>query len=272
MADFNAQNAMNQFNAANQFANSQFNAGAQNQFGLADFNAQNAMNQFNAAAADRAALYNTQNFNNAINQNAAYDMQAQLANQAAGMQGQQLNNAMASQLFGQGMGGFQLGNTANQNMLQAGSMIDAINNMYLGSGSQMFQNQMNSPLNQLNAYIAALQGGHMGQGTQTQTYTPGLFDYMGLGAQLGSAYLGRPAASDIRLKENVQPFMTIDGVKLYTWDWNETAHNIGVDDQPTIGVIADELMQTHPDAVSAGEDGYLRVDYRRVPELTEGLQ
>jgi hypothetical protein len=144
--------------------------------------------------------------------------------------------------------------------------------MFLQQGQGMFQNQMMSPLNQLGAYLSALQGGQMGQGTTTGTYQPGLFDYLGMGSNLGSAYLMGPKGSDIRLKENIEPFMTLNGVKLYTWDWNEKAHDIGVDDQPAIGVIADELMQTHPDAVSAGEDGYLRVDYTRVPELTEGLQ
>lgn len=271
LADFAAQNAMNQFNTGQANQVGMFNAGQANANNLARFQAQNAMNQFNASAADRAALYNAQNYNNALNQNAAYEMQAQLANQGADFTAQNINNAMAGQLFNQGMQGFGLGNQANQNLLQAGGVIDAINNMYLQQGQGMFQNQMMSPLNQLGAYLSALQGGQMGQGTTTQTYNPGMFDYLQMGAGLGSSYLGGKG-SDIRLKENIEPFMTINGVKLYTWEWNDKAHDIGVDDQPAIGVIADELMQTHPDAVSAGEDGYLRVDYTRVPELTEGLQ
>jgi hypothetical protein len=72
-------------------------------------------------------------------------------------------------------------------------------------------------------------------------------------------------ASDIRLKEDIQLFDTMpNGVKLYTWRWNEEGKRIGADRYPGFGVLAQEIQETHPDAVSEGEDGYLLVNYRKV--------
>ena len=73
------------------------------------------------------------------------------------------------------------------------------------------------------------------------------------------------AASDERLKENVEYYDTMpNGVKVYTWDWNDTAKSLGVDNTPPFGVIAQEIMKTHTDAVTMGEDGYLRVNYGKI--------
>jgi hypothetical protein len=73
------------------------------------------------------------------------------------------------------------------------------------------------------------------------------------------------APSDIRLKEDIQLFDTMpSGVKLYTWRWNEEGKRIGADRYPGFGVLAQEIQETHPDAVSEGEDGYLLVNYRKV--------
>ena len=73
------------------------------------------------------------------------------------------------------------------------------------------------------------------------------------------------AASDERLKDNIELYDTMpNGVKVYTWEWNEKAKSIGADQTPPFGVIAQEIMKTHPDAVIEGEDGYLRVNYGKI--------
>ncbi len=73
-----------------------------------------------------------------------------------------------------------------------------------------------------------------------------------------------PFFSDIRLKENVMKVDETDsGVGWYTWSWNDTAKAMGVDG-PTEGVIAQDLINVDPTAVSLGEDGYYRVDYSKV--------
>jgi len=66
--------------------------------------------------------------------------------------------------------------------------------------------------------------------------------------------------SDIRLKENVQPHSTSNGVNFYTWDWNDIAKDKGLDGS-SFGVIAQELEETHPHLVVRSDDGYRMVDY-----------
>ena len=71
--------------------------------------------------------------------------------------------------------------------------------------------------------------------------------------------------SDERLKENIEKYGELpNGVGLYTWDWNEKAVELGAEDLPTYGVIAQDARQYVPDAVWMGDDGYLRVDYSKV--------
>ena len=67
--------------------------------------------------------------------------------------------------------------------------------------------------------------------------------------------------SDIRLKENIEHYDTVDGVNYYTWDWNDKGKELGADQHPSIGVLAHEVLKTHPHAVTQGEDGYLKVNY-----------
>jgi len=67
--------------------------------------------------------------------------------------------------------------------------------------------------------------------------------------------------SDIRLKENIEHYDTVNGVNYYTWDWNDKGKALGADQHPSIGVLAHEVLKTHPHAVTQGEDGYLRVNY-----------
>lgn len=84
----------------------------------------------------------------------------------------------------------------------------------------------------------------------------------GTGGGWWPTWAGGP--SDIRLKENITQVGTLpNGVNWYTWDWNEVGKSIA-GDEPTQGVLAQELQKTHPSAVARGEDGYLRVNYSRI--------
>lgn len=69
--------------------------------------------------------------------------------------------------------------------------------------------------------------------------------------------------SDVRLKENIKEAGVINGVNFYTWNWTDEGKNIA-GDQVEFGVLAQEIMQTHPEAVVKGSDGYLRVNYGKV--------
>lgn len=91
-----------------------------------------------------------------------------------------------------------------------------------------------------------------------------LFDTLLGGAiKIGAAYAG---SSDVRLKENINHYDTLNGVKFYTWDWNDKAKEIGSDKFPTMGVIAQEVQKTHPDTVFEGPEGYLMVNYGKLKD------
>ena len=141
--------------------------------------------------------------------------------------------------------------------------IDALRNEFMREQQDPYQK------------LAALQGGAStiptGIGTTTATKTPGLFDYLTLAASnaegIGKAMAG---GSDIRLKDNVQPLENVGGVQFYSWDWNDEGKKVAHKDQPTFGVIADELQETHPHLVTRGGDGYLRVNYVGLAKELDG--
>lgn len=69
------------------------------------------------------------------------------------------------------------------------------------------------------------------------------------------------ALSDIRLKENITQVGTLaNGLGIYTWDW------IDDNNDPTRGVIAQEVLEVVPEAVVVADSGYLMVNYSH-PEL-----
>jgi len=111
--------------------------------------------------------------------------------------------------------------------------------------------------------LSALTGGAAGTAgaigqSQTSSSRPGFAQILG---GIGAAGQALSLFSDRRLKVNIRPAGRRNGISYYTWDWNDTARAIGVEGHPTYGVMADELMQTHPHLVRRGADGYLRVDY-----------
>ena len=72
--------------------------------------------------------------------------------------------------------------------------------------------------------------------------------------------------SDERLKENLVKvreadgsLCQIDGHQIYTWDWNEKGQEL-VKQTQGMGVIAQEVAETRPDAIIHDED-YMMVDY-----------
>ena len=81
----------------------------------------------------------------------------------------------------------------------------------------------------------------------------------GFGA-LGTGF-GGFGISDVRLKENIVSAGKISDVNFYRWDWNDKAKEIGVENHPTFGVMAQELEKSYPEYVVMGEDGYRRVNY-----------
>ena len=80
--------------------------------------------------------------------------------------------------------------------------------------------------------------------------------------KLGAAWI--TSSSDERLKENVEYYDTIKGVKYYTWDWNAEGKRVGADKYPSFGVIAQQVQRKYPKAVTVDKNGYLMVNYGEI--------
>jgi len=101
-------------------------------------------------------------------------------------------------------------------------------------------------------------GSAIGQGIMMQQL--GLFG--GGGAGLGG--ISVPAAfSDKRLKKNINKIGTLGEYNLYSWEWNDKGKEIA-GDTPTVGVIAQEVMEISPELVSIDSSGYMMVDYNKI--------
>jgi len=79
--------------------------------------------------------------------------------------------------------------------------------------------------------------------------------------------------SDQRLKDNVtpidDPLAKVLSISGNTYDWNEKSGKSGND----VGVIAQEVLEVLPQAVTTRDNGYLAVDYQRiVPLLVEAVK
>ena len=85
-----------------------------------------------------------------------------------------------------------------------------------------------------------------------------------VGSVIG-AVIGAIPWSDEKLKTNIKKIRKLkNGVNLYKWEWTEEAKKLGIGNNPTRGVLAQEVIKTHPQAVQLNPNGYLSVDYGRV--------
>ena len=79
------------------------------------------------------------------------------------------------------------------------------------------------------------------------------------GPSHGPIMSGGRHPSDVRLKEDIVPLARLDdGIGLYRFRYQ------GSDRTAYVGVLAQEVMQIVPAAVSSGRNGYLQVDYDRL--------
>ena len=107
------------------------------------------------------------------------------------------------------------------------------------------------------ATAALAQQAAIARGNQSASRTSGIFGALG---SIAGGFIA--ASSDIRLKTNIEKIGEFNSViDLYEWEWNEVAEKIGVNNQPTVGVLAQELIEYRPDLVLMADDGYFRVNY-----------
>lgn len=259
LADIAALNRAGEFGAAQdlqaQLANQQAQARAKEYYG----NQLLAKNQadLQAQLANQSAYLQGMGLSQ---QDAAMALKAQLANQQAQLSGAGLGLSAAQQLANLSNLGFGQGQAMQGGLAQMGAQQQAQQQAIMDAAQGLFQGFTNRP-NDILGILGSISGMYPGVTGQTSTSSPGLFDYLSMGAGLYGAYL----MSDARLKENIELVSkTEDGINLYTWDWNDEAKSLGADAQPPFGVLAQELEKTMPSAVMRGDDGYLRVDYSKV--------
>lgn len=114
--------------------------------------------------------------------------------------------------------------------------------------------QMTAANNNLSAYTSLAQtDAQMQQQNQA-----------GMGQLLGLA--GSLAFSDRRLKRDVVHIGTKDGLKVYSFRYDESLRS-RYGDARYIGYMADEIEHVVPEAVSRDERGYMLLDYTKLPSL-----
>jgi len=111
-------------------------------------------------------------------------------------------------------------------------------------------------------------------GTAGQIGTTALADIMGQRYAAGKQKAGSIGTaisaglklfpSDENLKTDIKKVGELDnGLGIYTWKWNAKAKELGVDNAPEVGVIAQEVQKVIPNAVH-NMNGYLAVNYSMV--------
>ena len=167
---------------------------------------------------------------------------------------------------GQGM----LGNQVNM-LNQLGQQGQATQQAALSRQFQGAQQLANEPLQRLQTGQALLAGSPMGGisgGTGTSAYQRGTYqDPSSFSKAAGAAgTIGTLVGmfSDSELKTNIKKVTDVEpNIGWYTWDWNDKAKELGIDAEPTEGVLAQEVLEVKPDAVVV-KDGYYAVDYAKV--------
>jgi hypothetical protein len=81
--------------------------------------------------------------------------------------------------------------------------------------------------------------------------------YNNLVGGAGSLFSSIIGKSDIRAKTNIVPVGVVDGHNIYEFDYIDPKDGVG----RNVGVMAQEVMQTRPDAVLRRADGMLMVNY-----------
>lgn len=114
----------------------------------------------------------------------------QLADTSANMNMQGWNSALGAAQQQQGMQsqlanqGFNFGQQLNQNQQQQGLSQQAMMQQLIDAAKNQWAGYSGAPQNALTLPMAAVGAANMGQQTQTQSQTPGLFNYLSLGASL----------------------------------------------------------------------------------------
>jgi len=202
-------------------------------------------------------------------------MQQMYANQTAQ---QQANNAIAQQQFANQLTGANLANQARQQgfgelAYQRNEPLNTLNAVRSGAQVQG-PSFVNAPQQAVTAgpdYLGATQAGYNAQlanfNAQQAAQANLNSGLMGLGGSLGAAAIMAPAMSDPRTKENIKAIGVLaNGLTLYSFEYKDEFKDHSLAGHGVhVGVMADEVEQVFPYAVSTLDDGYKVVNYGLLP-------
>jgi hypothetical protein len=203
---------------------------------------------------------------------------AQMANQGIPVGSEAYQNAARQFQQGQNdqrtsavVGGMQTGLQANQQQyaqnLGKYQLPLSVANSLKGLANPNYINPAQQATTTGADILGATQAGYnanMGAYNAQQAQQAGMMGgLMGLGGTLGAAYMLAPAASDIRMKENITPIGVADnGLTIYKYEYKPefkdhklAGHGVHY------GYMAQEVEQVFPYAVHTLNDGYKVVDY-----------
>ena len=190
-------------------------------------------------------------------------LQAQQLNQAAGLQGAGFQLGAQSQLGGMGLTGYNLAQTELDRFMANEAAKQGMQTGLYGQQIGQAQSFFGQPAQALGYVPSAISGLPYSQST-TAGMQPGVFDYLTLSAYAAPTLM---KLSDQQLKTDIKEIKTLDnGIKVVSWNWNQAGKKIADPNQPTIGVIAQQIAKIIPEAVKRHASGYLMVDYSH-PEL-----
>jgi len=159
-----------------------------------------------------------------------------------------------------------------------GGYGSSMSNSYAGSGAarqsaygsygnnltNIYSNQGANQINALTSAANARAAGQIGSANAfTNAVTQGVGLYgMNMQNQLMQAYLNK--GSDARIKENIRQVGVLDnGLNVYEYEYKPAYKDTWGHGQQ-IGVMAQEVEQLIPEAVSVHPDGYKMVDYSKI--------
>lgn len=169
--------------------------------------------------------------------------------------------------FQENMGrGSILGNMAGRGTLQSGAALKGLTEYSSNLASTTFDDYLTKLFQQSELGLGGLNliggTGGVSSGTSNSQSTGSSSSSKGIGKFLGTV-LGAAAASDPRLKKNVFRIGDVGEVGLYQFRYINDAG-------PYIGVMADEVRDTYPEALGPEVGGYLTVDYGKLEEIVNG--
>lgn len=170
--------------------------------------------------------------------------------------------AQALQDYGQGMASQEYQNAYNRFNNDQNSIYDRLMGLTgVGQQANQYQGQLGANYGQQagDTYIGmgnAITAANLANSTRRSSMFKTL---LGAAAQVGGAAAGNPAAfSDPRLKKNIKPEGVENDYNIYSFEYIADPDN-----KRFIGVMADEVQATNPDAVIE-IGGYLAVDYDKI--------